>query len=82
MSNYMRAMNEDFGDDTERVDTSHEETDKKYVIVFGNFSDGYELVGPFDSMDDADTYADTYGEDKHSWGEWVTEVIPPHKDKV
>mgnify|MGYP006413115197 CR=1 FL=1 len=55
--------------------------DKQYVIIFGNFSDGYELVGPFNSMDDADEYAELYGE-KHGWGEWVTELTEPKKVNV
>tara|TARA_Y100000310_G_C20325089_1_gene642581 strand:- start:416 stop:619 length:204 start_codon:yes stop_codon:yes gene_type:complete len=55
--------------------------EEKYVIIYGNFSEGYELVGPFDDMDSAEEYAELYG-DKHLWGEWITTMMTPQVDEM
>lgn len=52
--------------------------EEKYVIIYGNFSEGYELVGPFDDMDSAEEYAELYSH-KHKWGEWITTMVTPQE---
>ena len=44
----------------------------KCVIVYGNLSDGFTFVGPFDSFDDADEY--TQGT---STGFWIATLEQP-----
>jgi len=35
--------------------------DKKYVIVYGNMSDGLQgIIGPFTSYDEAETYMESH----------------------
>ena len=53
---------------------------EKYIIIFGNFSTGYEFVGPFDSLKEADEYARVYGEE-YGWGEWITTLLQPKEIK-
>ena len=53
---------------------------EKCIIIFGNLSTGYEFVGPFNSFDEADDYASTYG-GEYGWGEWITTLLQPKKIK-
>jgi hypothetical protein len=32
----------------------------KWIVVWGDVVDGFEFVGPFDTEDDAEEYAETY----------------------
>tara|TARA_B100001123_G_C15306958_1_gene1022986 strand:- start:1143 stop:1343 length:201 start_codon:yes stop_codon:yes gene_type:complete len=54
---------------------------EKFVIIYGNFSDGYELVGPFDDIESAEEYAELYSH-KHKWGEWITTMMIPQVDEM
>jgi hypothetical protein len=45
----------------------------KYIMVVGNMDKGYECVGPFDSFDEADAYAD-----KHA-GTMLTWITPMYR---
>ena len=55
--------------------------EEKYIIIYGNFSDGYELVGPFDNTEGAEEYAELYSH-KHKWGEWITTMMTPQVDEM
>lgn len=43
---------------------------KKYVVVAGNLSEGFEFHGPFDSFDDAAVFAD-------GMESWISVMWPP-----
>jgi len=46
--------------------------DKKFVIIAGNFSDGFNIIGPFESFDAA---ADSF---EGKWSEtWIVELHAP-----
>jgi len=46
----------------------------KHVLVVGNMNEGYEFVGPFDSFDAADAYADTHA---NTLMTWITPMFRP-----
>ncbi len=45
----------------------------KYVIIHGNPVDGFQIHGPFDSPDNAVTYAETF----HSGDWWTSQLFAP-----
>lgn len=47
---------------------------KTWVIIFGNLSEGFRIVGPFPSFDDAADYST--GVD-HGGSGWVMEMETP-----
>ena len=51
--------------------------DKKYVVAFGNLADGHEFEGPFDTIEDAITYAENHNGGSE-W--WIIVVNPPEED--
>lgn len=42
----------------------------QYVIIHGNFTEGYQCFGPFDSFDDACYYSDEH----KLMGSWVSSM--------
>lgn len=49
----------------------------KYVVAMGNPFDGISLHGPFDSREDAETWAEDADGD---W--WVHDIVPPDEEDV
>lgn len=47
-----------------------------HIVLFGNPIDGLSIVGPFDTVDIADAYADR----AHLGEYWVTSAEPPDRD--
>lgn len=41
--------------------------DETCVAVIGNLSDGFNVVGPFDSFDDAEEWCDKFATGQPSW---------------
>lgn len=48
----------------------------KYLIAFGNPVDGFGFIGPFDSAEDANEYAE-HDRDLSCVDWWVVELIAP-----
>lgn len=44
-----------------------------YVIMKGNLSDGYILVGPFETRDEAEEFDDN----KFGINHWIVEMVSP-----
>lgn len=53
------------------------QNDEKFVIMRGNLAEGFNLIGPFDTFDDAADYDLKY----FGGGNWVSSVYPPLKGK-
>lgn len=48
-----------------------------FVVAVGNPFDGIELIGPFESADEANEYADQSFGGKDTW--WVMKVEPAYE---
>lgn len=50
----------------------------KVVVMYGNPSIGFKLIGPFDSNDDANTWADENITTEYDW--WLMPIDQPKEE--
>jgi hypothetical protein len=53
----------------------------KYVVTIGNLSDGFFIVGPFDTYADAERYVERDATPPASWRKWIMELRAPAEEE-
>ena len=50
----------------------------KHIVIFGNPTDGFNYVGPFDTRDDALGWADDNVAREYDW--WIATMAAPEEN--